>query len=240
MNPEIRTSAVAVLFLFLGAGWRALAGGEPGGGLKANLDLPFDAAGESDGDEEDAPEIVIFWGQRYEGDGIFFCCDKSDSMSGAPMERLRKEMIESLRQLSERAQIGIVLFDSRVYQFPATGRPATATAQMKAAGESWIRSVSPGSCSCYKEGLLTALNFALQSTVRRKLIIVLGDGHVFCPGVDRNTYARETLRAVAERNCQAIQINTICLGSPGRVNEEWMRELAEQNGGRYTRIYTSN
>ena len=116
---------------------------------------------------------------------------------------------------------------------------SAATTELKAAGANWIRAMTPGSCSCYKEGLLTTLNFAIQSTVKRKLMIVLGDGYVFCPGVDRNTYARETLRTVAQWNRQGIQINTICLGSPGRANEEWMRELAAQNGGRYARIFTN-
>jgi hypothetical protein len=52
-----------------------------GGGVatKENLDLPFDSIGESE-EEEDAPEIVTFYGQQLEGDGIFYVIDRSSSM----------------------------------------------------------------------------------------------------------------------------------------------------------------
>jgi len=44
-------------------------------GVKANLDLPYQPGGE-DGDEEDAPEAIVFYGQMFEGTGFLFCCDK--------------------------------------------------------------------------------------------------------------------------------------------------------------------
>lgn len=49
------------------------------GGLKENLDLPLDAIGEA-GEEEDAPEVVNFYGQTLEGDGFFYAVDRSGSM----------------------------------------------------------------------------------------------------------------------------------------------------------------
>ena len=52
-----------------------------GGALKANLDLPFDAGLlNEDGEDEDAPEIINFYSQQYEGDGIFYAIDRSGSM----------------------------------------------------------------------------------------------------------------------------------------------------------------
>ena len=39
-----------------------------------NLDLPFDAR-EADDIEEDAAEIIYFYGQQYEGDVFVFCVD---------------------------------------------------------------------------------------------------------------------------------------------------------------------
>jgi hypothetical protein len=52
-----------------------------GGALKSNLDLPFDAGLlNDDAEDEDAPELITFYSQQYEGDGIFYCIDHSSSM----------------------------------------------------------------------------------------------------------------------------------------------------------------
>jgi hypothetical protein len=47
---------------------------ETGGGsaLKENLDLPFDAVSRIGEEEEEAPEIVLLYGQAFEGDGFVF------------------------------------------------------------------------------------------------------------------------------------------------------------------------
>ncbi|MBI4603136.1 MAG: hypothetical protein HY721_14350 [Planctomycetes bacterium] len=66
--------SLVVLGVVVGAAYQ----GEPraqapvaAGELKENLDLPFDAAAAID-DEEDAPEIVVLYGQVLEGDGFIF------------------------------------------------------------------------------------------------------------------------------------------------------------------------
>src|SRR5262245_55553549 len=88
------SSIAWVVMLVFAAGtagplWAQTGSGSASGGVKQNLDLPFDAAGEEE-DEEDAPEIIVFYGQQYEGDGIFFSCDKSGSMrEGGKWERLQ-------------------------------------------------------------------------------------------------------------------------------------------------------
>ena len=46
------------------------------GSTKENLDLPFDAGSELD-DENLAPESFVFYGERFEGDGVFLCCGRS-------------------------------------------------------------------------------------------------------------------------------------------------------------------
>ena len=54
---------------------RGLGAQELGGGvaLKENLDLPFNAVGKSgEEEEEEAPEIVVLYGQAFEGDGFVF------------------------------------------------------------------------------------------------------------------------------------------------------------------------
>ncbi len=204
---------------------------------KENLDLPFDALGEVDDNEEEAPEIFVFYGQQYEGDGIFFSCDKSGSMKeGTKWKTLQKEVIKNVTEFSDHVQFGITFFDSGIYKFPTSGRPADANPSMKAAASSFVMSTSPGSGSCCKGGLLTALTYANQSTSKRRLIIHLADGWTHCPGHDRVVYGQQTLAEVSARNTQRVQINTICIGAAGQVDESWMRKLAAMNNGAYARI----
>jgi hypothetical protein len=208
-------------------------GGDSAVATKENLDLPFDAIGEMDNEEEEAPEIFVFYGEQYEGDGIFFSCDKSGSMNqGTKWKQLQMEVIRNVQEFSERVQFGIVFFDAQLVKFPTSGHPADASPAMKAAATAFVMSTSPGHGSCCKEALLTCLQFANQSTAKRKVIIHLADGMTTCPGHDRNVYGQQTLSEVTSRNTQRAKINTICL-MDGENNSTFMRTLAGMNGGTY-------
>ena len=66
-----RLLTLATVFVFCFAIARANAQTLAGGALKANLDLPFDAGLlNDDGEDEDAPEIITFYSQQYEGDAL--------------------------------------------------------------------------------------------------------------------------------------------------------------------------
>jgi len=215
----------------------AQAGGGTGSvATKENLDLPFDAIGDSE-DEEDAPEIIVFYGQQYEGDGIFFCCDKSSSMEGQKFAVLQKEVIKNVSSFSDKVQFGIVFFDAGLWKFPPSGRPAEANPAMKAAASSFVMSTATGHGTCAKAALVTALAFANQSTSKRRLIIHLSDGQNWCNGQDPSTYGPTVLTEVTAKNTSGVHINAICIGpAGGDVNEDWMRKLAAQNNGAYARI----
>ena len=77
--------ALVVVLLGLAALLVVLPGGallaeETGGGgqppVKQNLDLPYSPLEEPQ-DEEAAPELIVFYGEQYEGQGVFFCCGTS-------------------------------------------------------------------------------------------------------------------------------------------------------------------
>jgi hypothetical protein len=218
------------------------AGGAGGGAAtKENLDLPFDALGSSEDDEE-APELVVFYGQQYEGDGFFYCLDRSGTMSeGSKFPTLQKEVIKNLTQFSERVQFAIVFFDANVTKFPASGRPCEATPAMKAAGSAYVTSNKTGHGTCCKEALVTALSFANQSTAKRKVILYLSDGGTTCPGTDGIQYAQQTLSEVKSRNTQQVKINTLYIGpagdeTPPDHSEQFMKKLAAQNNGQETAV----
>jgi len=205
------------------------------GVTKANLDLPFDASSAQE-EEEEAPEIVVFYGQQYEADGIFFSCDCSGSMKGNKFKRLQNEVIKNVNSFSERVQFGIVFFAGDVVKFPGSGRPADATNSMKAAAVSMVTSASLRMGTCTKAALITCLAFANQSSAKRKIIIHLSDGEHRCNGADPDSYGRETLTEISQRNTCQARINAICIGPSGEVNENWMRQLAAQNNGTFARI----
>jgi hypothetical protein len=242
VTDRISIVFVVAFFLVLGGGavrsgrLHAQEGGGGGGAPKQNLDLPFDAAGENE-EEEEAPEIVVFYGQQYEGDGIFFCCDKSGTMKeGTKFKRLQQEVIKNISQFSEKVQFGIVFFDSGLVKFPASGKPADANAAMKAAGMAMVMSTSPGSGTCTKPALVTCLTFASQSSAKRRLIIYLSDGGQTCANQDPAQYGEQCLAETTQRNTSRVHINAICIGANGQVDEVWMRKLAAENNGAYARI----
>jgi hypothetical protein len=237
--------AAGALFLMLGASPAPLhaqaaggGGGGAGGFSKQNLDLPFEAGGNSE-DEEEAPEIVVFYGQQYEGDGVFFCCDKSGSMNeGTKFKKLQQEVVKNLTQFSERVQFGIVFFDAQMVKFPTSGQPATASAPLKAAGIAMVLSTTPGHGTCQKPALIACLQYAQLSSAKRKIIIYLSDGFATCPNFNPAQYAQEALNEITQRNTGKVHINTICIGPPGvsNVDEDWMRKLASMNSGSMARI----
>ncbi len=207
-----------------------------GAGSKENLDLPFDSVGTSE-DEEDAPEIVIFYGQQFEGDGIFFCCDHSSSMTGPKLSRLKQEVTKNLTQFNEKTQFGIVFFDINMVCFPSSGRPTDASPSMKAAGISFTMSLQAGMGTCGKAALLKVLNMANQSSAKRKVILFLSDGEMSCDGQGAN-YPQSTLAETTAHNTQRVKINTICLGPAdmGAAGPKFMQDLARQNNGQYSRV----
>ena len=61
-----------------------------------NLDLPYNA-GVEDSTEEDAAEIIFFYGQQYEGDAFVFCVDRSGSMlDRGELDRAKREIARNI------------------------------------------------------------------------------------------------------------------------------------------------
>ena len=60
--------AVLVLASFA---WSQSVTPKKGSGQKVNLDLPFDAEG-ADREEEEVPELIVFYGEAYEASNVVF------------------------------------------------------------------------------------------------------------------------------------------------------------------------
>jgi von Willebrand factor type A domain-containing protein len=229
--------ALAAVFGFYPGSTGVYAQQGSGGGLatKENLDLPFDALGSSD-DDEDAPEVIVFYGQQYEANFVAFCCDKSGSMNEpGKFPKLQREVIKNISQFSDKVQFGIAFFDKDLSKFPTNGKPADANPGLKAAALSYVMSTTPGHGTCSKPALEACLQYANQSSAKEKVILYLSDGHNTCPGSDENVYKQQVLAEIAAKNTQHVKINTICIGTD-YVDEQFMRTLATQNNGKSSRV----
>jgi len=204
--------------------------------IKENLDLPFDALGEEE-EEEEAPEVVNFYNTNLEGDGFFYVIDRSVSMQNAgELPRAKTEVKKNIGEFPNRVQFGIVFFDAGIAKFPGSGQPAEASEAMKQAGKGFVDSVAPGSGTCCLQALMTALQFANRAKSKRKVIVYLSDGGGTCQGGDEMQYLNKTISAVTGANYQRVRINTILVLEPTGGGENFMRRLASSNGGSYTRI----
>ncbi len=145
-------SLFAVLFFCFALSQTTFLEGQTLGGsgiLKANLDLPFDAGLlNQDTEDEDAPELITFYSQQYEGDGIFYCIDHSGSMRDGELVIAKREVVRNIREFSSRVQFGIVFFDLNILKYPGGGRPTEASPASKASAIAWVSAVGIGGGSC--------------------------------------------------------------------------------------------
>jgi hypothetical protein len=218
---------------------QSLGGGSTSGSssLKENLDLPYDAVGDGSSEEE-APEVIVFYGQQYEGDAFFYTVDKSGSMQDrGELPRAKAEISRNISEFSERTEFAVNFFDSNIYKFPANGRPTLANPAMKAAALSWVAGQPGGNGSCCQKGFVAALQAANLSTARRRVIVYVGDGGGTCAG-DEDSYLRQCLALVVSQNYNHAQVNTIgVLMDANRVRQEdFLKAMAAANGGTYKRI----
>ncbi len=207
------------------------------GAIKSNLDLPLDAGPPSDDADDDVPEVITFYSQNYETDGIFYVIDRSGTMQDTcELDIAKREVSRNIAQFSDRVQFGVVFFDRGLLKFPASGRPADADSYMKSAGFNWVQSVHGGAGSCCREGILAALQYANVSSARRKVIVYVGDGGGTCAGANEESYLEQTLAIVKTQNFQRTQINAIGLLPIGQIQAEFLSRLTAQNDGTFIRI----
>lgn len=238
-NPRVLPlyTGASVLFLALFLASTSFAqsvGGTPA--TKENLDLPYDALADSE-EEEDAPEIISFYGQQFEGDAFFYVVDSSGSMrDSGELNRAKQEITRNITEFTERVRFGIVFFNTNVKKFPSGGQPAEANPAQKGAAIGFINSEAGASGSCCQQGMQACLQMANQATgAKRKVMTYVGDGGGTCGG-DEAQYLRQALATITSQNYQRVQINCIGVMSYPKLNEDFMRNLSSANNGTYTKI----
>ena len=188
------------------------------------LDLPSGGVGDGE-HNEDAPEPILFYGSVYEGDGYFFCLDRSGSMSaGGRLEQMKEEVIEVVRSLSENTEFSLVSFSSGWSAWSVT--PKEASTGNRNSAEAWVNSLVAGGTTCMGSAAVQTLNIAQRSQKDDKQIIILSDGVPYCGG---QFTSGQVLSAVAAANYEALPIHTVFVSSdPEGI--AFMNALA-MNGG---------
>jgi len=205
-------------------------------GIKENLDLPFDALGENE-EEEDAPEVVNFYTITLEGDGFFYIIDRSGTMQDSgELQRAKAEVKKNISEFSDRVQFGVIFFSANIVKFPSNGQPAEADTAMKQSGKAFVDGTPGEYGTCGLKALQAALQMANQAKSHRKVIVYLSDGGGTCEGADESQYLNKCLSTTASMNFQRIKINTIGVLNLTALGEQFMRKLATMNGGTYTKI----
>ena len=202
--------------------------------LKQNLDLPFDAGG-ADLEEESGTNLITFYGQQYEGDGVFYCLDRSSSMKDqGELDILKREVLRNLLEFAQAVQFGIVFFSSDTVKFPDTGLPVEATSGMKGSAQAFLNCINAGGATCAARGLMEALRMANASTAKRSMILFLTDGNLYCRGMESEAYKAKTLEDVTRGNYKQVPIHCIAIG--GDVDVEFLLQLSRANNGTYRQI----
>ncbi len=217
---------IAVLGLSLGSMGVALS--QPAGsGLMRPLDLPSGGRGD-DADEVDVPETINFYGGEYEGDGFFWCLDKSGSMAwGDQIGQLKAETTEALQSLSSESEFSLVAFSTGHITFSMFPRAANAAA--KAEATAWVTSLEAEGWTCLGPAGVEIVNISNLSDKANKQVLVLSDGEPYCDGVDTSAECLTNIRAA---NWQNTPVNTIYISSDA-AGITFMQQLAALNNGTF-------
>jgi len=198
--------------------------------LKENLDLPYDARAELRS-EEDAPEVVQFYAHQYEGLVFFFVLDDSSSMLASDggisrLEKLKSEVRKALSGLSPRSRFTLTAFSKTVKHWRR--KPTEATPEAKSSAEAWVASLKgdqsvTDALAAFREVLPLTKEVKKQPT-----ILFVSDG---LPNRPVENAPEVTLREVAERNARHATIHTVWVGAREEKAIQFMKALAQENGG---------
>lgn len=191
-------------------------GGGAGGGSRGS------GEGNGIGDGVGDGTGTSFFGLTARGKSFVFVVDASSSMrrpSHGPertlFNRVKLEIMHSIRQLTEEQRFFIVFFSDSHFPMPATSLVA-ATDEAQARYLRWMAEMKSGG-QTDPEG---AIQFALQ--LQPDVVYFLTDGE-FKPGL---------VKRIAAMNRSGVTINTVCFGGT-EDNNVSLRRIAEQNGGTY-------
>ena len=231
---------VAVIAAFMVGGWPSAIGTDF---ARFNLDLPYNAGG-SDEEDEEAPEIIYLYGSTYEANAVVFCLDESLTMNReSRFEIQRREAMRAVAELSDRTEFGIIFYGAGV--IPYRERLQTANGASKAGATAFIASRTTNLGTCTGDAVVKALRMLQRSSLSHKTVIVVSDGQpTDCPfqGVggceNQRKINQRILAQIKSANTSMISIHTIFVGQSDICGDglNFMRTMATGNGGTFRRV----
>ena len=192
-------------------------------GYRGPLDLPSGGRGAEV--EEEAVEVIHFYGSEYEGDAFFWCLDRSCSMDwGGRIGILKAETTAAIQSLTGASEFSVVAFSDWTNSWSSI--PREATPANRVAASAWVGSLTAEGATCIAPAVATALEIARASDKQEKQVIVLSDGVPTCSS------ASETLSQVAGANWEGIPIHTIYISSDSE-GIGLMQGIANNSGGTF-------
>ncbi|MEM7575887.1 MAG: hypothetical protein AAF328_00300 [Planctomycetota bacterium] len=182
----------------------------------ANAQATPAAVGEDAAGRAGTPGLASFFGTEGHGTRFAYLIDKSGSMSGAPFDAAKAELIRSLRALQTHEHFFVAFYDGQAEFMPGE-RLLPATPRNIERAVAWVRAVSLGGSTDPTEALTHTL-----TRVRPDTIWLLSDGAFSAAVVD----------TIASRNPRGkTHINTLAFINRG--GEALLKIIADQNNGDY-------
>lgn len=159
---------------------------------------------------------------------MVFVIDTSGSMRGPRIYAAKRELIETIMKLDDKAWFNMIAFDVRTDNWQS--KLVQATPQMKRAASLWVenRPLGPGTASY--DALEAALTYDAEA------IYFLTDG---APFGGKITDPGQIVVAIGQQNRvrrESIYSIGIGVGPPGNLFDTFLKTLSDQNYGLYRRV----
>lgn len=144
----------------------------------------------------------------------------------------KQVITKSINELSSRAQFALIFGGPelrRFMSFPASGKPVEASDESKKSATKFLATAPVDGTPSVGIDLIAALRSAEQLTSNKRTIIYVGRAIII------DDTPEHILMQVKLENSLGVKICVIGI-EPYRESEDFLKELAAQNHGTYTRI----
>jgi DNA-directed RNA polymerase subunit RPC12/RpoP len=163
-------------------------------------------------------EGASFMGVFSKGSRFCIIADNSGSMSGAKLEHVKAEILETITTIKGRGRFQVIFFNTRAVPFPGAGwrHPQNDRSDLA----NWLQSVTPGGGT----NPLPAFQVALSMNPRPDVIFFMTDGQF-------EADVAPQVALLNGRGSERVVINTISFVD--RSGEPDMQKIASDSGGKY-------
>lgn len=170
-----------------------------------------------DGEGFEGDELTSFFGVKAKGKSLVYVVDCSSSMVGMPIERLRRELASSIRELPRQCRFTVIFFNSTA--IPMGGSPSMNAADSKAKQRAvkWVNSIPADGGTDPCDALRMAMSLAPSA------IFLMTDGEFAYP------FAPDVMKMIEGCSENDMRVNTVAFGAQAAVGP--LRAIADATGG---------